>query len=169
MENNRNKAPIDNLSLLIKLINIIVFLSVCVFIYLPMQPYINAYLKRPTYSKEELDSFTKKRMVFQEDDWDRVEHGIHVRTGMIYDANFKYIEAKCLSCHSAKLITQNRADRNGWQQMIKWMRETQGLQDLGEAEPFILDYLTEHYAPKELGRRPNLDTENIEWYVLELD
>jgi hypothetical protein len=50
-------------------------------------------------------------------------------------------------------------------QMIDWMQETQGLEDLGEHEPLILDYLAKYYAPQKKGRRPNL--ENIEWYELE--
>lgn len=104
-----------------------------------------------------------------EDDWDKVENGIHLRTGMIWDKNLKYIEANCLACHSSKLITQNRATRDGWKLMIRWMQETQGLHDLGQDETYVLDYLSTHYAPKETGRRPNLDIENIEWYVLNLD
>lgn len=104
-----------------------------------------------------------------EDDWDKVENDIHLRTGMIWDKNLKYIETNCLACHSSKLITQNRATRDGWKQMIRWMQETQGLHDLGQDETFVLDYLSTHYAPKETGRRPNLDIENIEWYVLNLD
>jgi len=53
--------------------------------------------------------------------------------------------------------------------MIRWMQETQNLPDLGEKEAPILDYLAEHYAPEDTGRRPNLDLASIEWYILELD
>ena len=45
------------------------------------------------------------------------------------------------------------------------MQETQKLWDLGENEDIILDYLAEHYAPEDIGRRKNL--ENIEWYELD--
>ena len=121
------------------------------------------------YTKEELAKYTEERIALQSEDWDRIEDGIHLATGMKFDKNFKYIKASCISCHSPKLITQNRATREGWHQMILWMQETQGLQDLGEAEPFILDYLAEHYAPENTGRRPNLDMESINWYVLELN
>lgn len=104
-----------------------------------------------------------------EEDWDKVENGIHVRTGLAHDANFPLIQANCLNCHSSKLITQNRATREGWLQMIRWMQESQGLWDLGENEPFILDYLAEHYAPEETGRRANLEVAGVEWYILELE
>jgi len=67
------------------------------------------------------------------------------------------------------LVTQNRATREGWKEMIIWMQATQGLQDLGENEKPILDYLAKHYAPEELGRRANLNVDEIEWYILELD
>jgi hypothetical protein len=51
--------------------------------------------------------------------------------------------------------------------MIRWMQETQGLWQLGEAEPQILDYLAANYAPQENSRRPLLDLKSIEWYILE--
>ncbi len=72
--------------------------------------------------------------------------------------------ANCTGCHSGKLVTQNRATREGWTNMIRWMQRTQNLKDLGEDEQKILDYLTENYAPTEQGRRANLEVE--EWYDL---
>lgn len=98
--------------------------------------------------------------------YDKVENGIHVRTGLAYDENFQLVSGICTACHSAKLVTQNKATREGWKEMIVWMQETQGLQDLGANEVIVLDYLAEHYAPKAAGRRPNLDVEAIEWYIL---
>ena len=73
--------------------------------------------------------------------------------------------ANCTGCHSAKLVTQNRATREGWRNMIRWMQETQNLKDLGADEEKILDYLSANYAPTEQGRRQNLTVE--EWYRLE--
>ena len=102
------------------------------------------------------------------DDWDKVENGIHIRTGMKWDENLKYLERHCLACHSSKLITQNRATRDGWLQMIRWMQQTQGLHDLANDEKYVLDYLSKYYAPEKAGRRPNLDIKSIEWYVLDL-
>ncbi|MEL6720157.1 MAG: hypothetical protein AAFP82_15710 [Bacteroidota bacterium] len=98
---------------------------------------------------------------------DQVKNGIHVATGLVYAEGFEVVSTTCTACHSAKLVTQNRASRAGWEQMIDWMQATQGLWDLGENEPIILDYLATHYAPEEVGRRANL--EEIEWYILEGD
>ena len=88
---------------------------------------------------------------------------------VLYDENFAIVKAACTSCHSSKLITQNRATREGWKQMITWMQATQGLQDLGKNEPIILDYLAKYYAPEDVGRRKNLKVEEVEWYVLTLE
>lgn len=74
------------------------------------------------------------------------------------------VVGNCTNCHSAKLIAQNRATREGWKDLILWMQETQKLWDLGANEDIILDYLAEYYAPENMGRRKNL--ENIEWYEL---
>jgi len=102
-------------------------------------------------------------------DTDLVENGIHVQTGFVFAEGFEEVRAICTSCHSAKLVTQNRATRDGWKQMIRWMQETQGLWELGPAEPKILDYLAKYYAPEAAGRRSNLNIAEIEWYILELD
>jgi len=103
------------------------------------------------------------------DDWDKVENGIHIQTGLIYDENFDIVRGQCTACHSGKLIAQNRATREGWTQMIRWMQETQGLWELGSNEPKILDYLAKHYAPTDVGRRANIDMAAVEWYILEIE
>ena len=97
---------------------------------------------------------------------DLVQNGIHIGTGLAYDHNFKIVKAVCTRCHSAKLITQTSATREGWLDMIRWMQRTQGLEQLGEFEVSILDYLSTHYAPEYYGRRPSLDQSSIEWYQL---
>lgn len=86
-------------------------------------------------------------------------------TGLVVDDALPLVRGNCVGCHSAKLITQNRATREGWKSMIVWMQETQKLWDLGENEDEILDYLAKHYAPEQVGRRQNL--KNVEWYDLE--
>ena len=93
------------------------------------------------------------------------ENGIHLATGFIQDENVELVIGNCTNCHSAKMVTQNRATREGWKSMIVWMQETQGLWQLGDNEPLILDYLAKHYAPKKSGRRAPLT--DIEWYKLE--
>ena len=85
-------------------------------------------------------------------------------TGLVVDDALPLVKGNCVGCHSAKLITQNRATREGWKSMIVWMQETQKLWDLGENEDEILDYLAKHYAPEQVGRRQNL--QQVEWYDL---
>ena len=91
-----------------------------------------------------------------------VENGLDVATGLVAEGDYLMVKATCTACHSAKLVTQNRASREGWEEMIRWMQRTQKLWDLGENEAAILDYLSEHYAPEYKGRRQNLVVE--EWY-----
>ncbi|MFT4525997.1 MAG: hypothetical protein ACI85F_002158 [Bacteroidia bacterium] len=93
------------------------------------------------------------------------ENGIHLATGFAEGENLQLVIGNCTSCHSAKMVTQNRASREGWKSMIVWMQETQGLWNLGDNEPLILDYLAKHYAPKKQGRRAPLT--DIAWYDLE--
>ncbi|MFK8161671.1 MAG: hypothetical protein AB8H12_04335 [Lewinella sp.] len=102
-------------------------------------------------------------------DEDQIKNGIHVATGLIYAEGFEIVRGTCTACHSAKLVTQNRATEEGWTEMIRWMQAKQGLWDLGANEPIILNYLATNYAPEDIGRRAGLDVEAIEWYVLDLE
>ena len=86
-------------------------------------------------------------------------------TNLVIDQNFELVKGQCTACHSAMLITQNSASREGWEQMIRWMQKDQGLWDLGESEDKILDYLSKNYGPQKKGRRTPLT--NIEWYYLD--
>lgn len=79
------------------------------------------------------------------------------QTGLLVAAGYDQVKAQCTACHSGRLVAQNRADREGWLQMIRWMQDTQGLWPLGEAESVILDYLAEHYGPQPRGRRAPLN------------
>ncbi|MCB0555582.1 MAG: hypothetical protein KDD02_18690 [Phaeodactylibacter sp.] len=98
---------------------------------------------------------------------ERIENGIHLGTGLAVAEGFEVVRANCTVCHSGHLVAQNRATRDGWQEMIRWMQRTQGLWQLGDKEAVILDYLAANYAPQEMGRRANLNLEAIEWYILE--
>ncbi len=109
---------------------------------------------------------SEKEQAFSSVDFTKVEDGIHVATGLIDDEGLMTVIGSCTPCHSAKLITQNRATREGWLSMIRWMQATQNLWDLGERnEEIILDYLARNYAPEEKGRRAPLT--DIEWYQLD--
>jgi hypothetical protein len=85
------------------------------------------------------------------------------QSGLIVDTGYKQIRAQCTACHSSRLIVQNRSNREGWQAMIRWMQDTQGLWSLGDSEPVILDYLARNYGPTSSGRRRPLEVEEWRW------
>ena len=97
-------------------------------------------------------------------DEDRIENGIHVRTGLIDAEGLQVVINNCTNCHSAKLVTQNRMNAERWNATIRWMQKTQNLWDLGENQKVIVDYLVANYPVEEKGRRRQLS--NIEWYEL---
>jgi hypothetical protein len=98
------------------------------------------------------------------DDFDRIENGIHLRTGLIDAPGRIETIGNCTTCHSSKLIIQNRMDKEHWVATIRWMQETQKLWDLGANEEVIINYLVTNYPPIKKGRRANLT--DIEWYEL---
>ncbi len=102
--------------------------------------------------------------IVEEDDYDKIENGIHVRTGLIEAEGLMMVVNNCTNCHSAKLVTQNRMNKERWISTIRWMQETQNLWDLGPNEDIIVDYLVANYPPAKKGRREIL--KNIEWYQL---
>ncbi len=149
---------LDYFLLLVK----VVVLGVClILIFVAFGDSLQSFFEKPVYVKE--------KSTAPKNNTDVVKNGIHVQTGLVYADGFEEVRAICTSCHSAKLVTQNRATHDGWQQMIRWMQKTQGLWDLGVAEPKVLDYLAKYYAPEATGRRSNIDLAEIEWYILELD
>jgi len=75
------------------------------------------------------------------------------KTGLALAPGFEVVSVQCTVCHSARLITQSRADRDGWLAMIRWMQDTQGLWPLGHQEDTVLDYLATNYGAKPGGRR----------------
>lgn len=174
-EKNTREQAVNNLyRIYLGLLNATFIFLILLFGYLVLQKEIHSFLNRKVYTPEEIAIFNKKadarqRERMDEKNWDRVENGIHVRTGLHADKDLQVIIGTCTACHSAKLITQNKASREGWHSMIKWMQETQGLGDLGTSEPIVLDYLAKYYAPKETGRRKSLEIAEIEWYILDLD
>ncbi|HEV7348521.1 hypothetical protein [Telluribacter sp.] len=91
-------------------------------------------------------------------------------TGLVLDESLMMVKAQCTSCHSSKLITQNRFTRDGWQQKIRWMQANHNLWDLGESEKVVLDYLEKYYAPSPTasGSARRAPLHGIEWYPLKL-
>lgn len=99
-----------------------------------------------------------------DNDPNRIENGIHVRTGLKDAPGLQETVNNCTSCHSAKLVMQNRMNAERWHATIRWMQETQNLWPLGEKEDIIVKYLVTNYPPTQKGRRETLA--NVEWYEL---
>ncbi|MFK7937150.1 MAG: hypothetical protein AB8G22_26785 [Saprospiraceae bacterium] len=156
----------NNFSLLINLITGVFVLCLLAFSALLIDDRIDGWFKPTPIAKTGYSGAGGSQNNLDED---RVVNGIHVQTGLAYAEGFDIVRGTCTACHSAKLVTQNRATRAGWEQMIRWMQATQGLWELGKNEPIILDYLAKHYAPEETGRRANLDLADVEWFILELE
>jgi hypothetical protein len=90
--------------------------------------------------------------------------GVHVATGLKKAKGLEQVITNCTTCHSSKLIVQNRMGKEQWNATIRWMQKTQGLWDLGENQEVIVEYLTTNYPPIDKGRRATL--KDIEWYSL---
>jgi hypothetical protein len=75
-------------------------------------------------------------------------------TGLIKAPGWENVRAHCGGCHSHALVTQQRADRQTWLDMIRWMQESQNLwQFPADTEAQILDYLAANYPPRADRRR----------------
>lgn len=110
-------------------------------------------------------SVFEKKTSYTNIDEDRIENGIHLRTGFKEGEGLTEVINNCTNCHSSKLVIQNRMNEERWNATIRWMQETQNLWELGDNQKIIVNYLVVNYPPVEKGRRASL--QNIEWYELE--
>lgn len=134
-----------------------VVLVACFLVYGMIDPGFSAF--------RQADPMVDYTVVDEDENWDKIENGIHLRTGLKEGVGLMETVNNCTNCHSAKLVTQNRMDAARWAATIDWMQETQNLWDLGGNEEIIINYLVTNYPIKKKGRRVSL--ENIEWYDLE--
>ena len=75
-------------------------------------------------------------------------------SGLIKNPGWEQVRAHCGGCHSHALVTGQRADRNTWLDIVRWMQETQNLwQFQSQVETQILDYLAANYPPQPNRRR----------------
>jgi hypothetical protein len=75
-------------------------------------------------------------------------------TGLTRAPGWELVRANCGGCHSYKLVTAQRADRQTWLDTIRWMQATQNLWEFDAAtEAAILDYLAASYPPQAARRR----------------
>ena len=105
------KACWNIFDLVISSIKVVLLLICSILLYALFGDQFDFNFNKPSKSQQE--SATSLQSV-QEEDWDRVENGIHLRTGLVYDPQFDIIRANCTACHSGKLVAQNRATREGW-------------------------------------------------------
>jgi hypothetical protein len=75
-------------------------------------------------------------------------------TGLIVNPGWEAVRIHCGGCHSHALVTAQRADRQTWIDIIRWMQATQNLWQFDPAtEKQILDYLADNYPPQPNRRR----------------
>ena len=75
-------------------------------------------------------------------------------TGLKKTGDWELVRNNCVSCHSAKLITQQSGTESHWLSLIRWMQEKQNLwQFEPDTELKIIGYLAENYPPQEDRRR----------------
>jgi len=125
---------------------------------------------QPQQDRLQAKALQKKRalkILIEEEKNRPIQNGVHLKTGFIADDGLHTVIATCTACHSAKIVTQNRASKEGWTDMIRWMQKTQNLWDLGDKEEIIVRYLSKNYGPLKTGRRQNLN--QIVWYELKVE
>jgi hypothetical protein len=82
------------------------------------------------------------------------EQDVDEATGLRIGPGWELVRAHCGGCHSHRIVTNQRADRQTWLDIIRWMQETQNLWDFdAETEAAILDYLAASYPPRPNRRR----------------
>ena len=78
---------------------------------------------------------------------------IDTDTGLVAAPGWEDVRAHCGGCHAYSVVTNQRANRDAWLDMIRWMQRTQNLWQIpDETETRILDYLGENYGPDEAAR-----------------
>ena len=69
-------------------------------------------------------------------------------TGLVKAPGWEEVRIHCGGCHSHSTVTNQRANRDAWRDMIRWMQRTQNLWELpADSEAKILDYLAAEYGP----------------------
>jgi len=156
-EHQKFKEQIRSIYRLLSLLLVLFAVTALSILYLLSDPTLSIF--------SSTDPVTTYASVPEEEDFDKIENGIHVRTGFIAAEGLMTVVNNCTNCHSSLLVTQNRMNEERWIATIRWMQETQNLWDLGKNEEIIVNYLVTNYPPVAKGRREVLS--NIEWYELQ--
>ena len=81
---------------------------------------------------------------------------------LVRDEGWELVFAHCSACHSLRLVTSNRGDRDTWLRLIRWMQATQNLWQIEpNSEARLLDYLERNYGPQEAVRRAQLPAHRL--------
>ncbi len=155
-EHDKFKSQIKSIYRLLATLMVLFGVTALAIVYLVSDPTLS-FFKKETVVEE----YTA---VVEEDDFDKIENGIHLRTGFKDAEGLMTVVNNCTNCHSAQLVIQNRMNEERWKATIRWMQETQNLWDLGKNEEIIVNYLVTNYPPQKKGRREIL--QNISWYEL---
>jgi len=111
-------------------------------IYLIFDPTLSAFMSKDT-TEEYVAIPNPNGIILSDADYDKIENGVHLRTGLAEGEGLMLVVNNCTNCHSAKLVTQNRMSKELWLATIRWMQETQNLWDLGlNEEPIFLKQIT---------------------------
>ncbi|NER15865.1 monoheme cytochrome C [Spongiivirga citrea] len=165
MDNSENiRKAIREVSRLMSVILVVFGIMIGMLVYFMVDPTLSAFKSVPS-ADEDILVYQDNEVQLSEEDFDKIENGIHIRTGLIEGEGLMEVVNNCTNCHSAKLVTQNRMNKERWVATIRWMQETQNLWDLGKNEEIIVNYLVANYPVKKKGRRELLS--NIDWYELQ--
>jgi len=147
-----------------RLIRILSGLVILLLFFIPFHLMFPHFFELKSAPEVVLTALVKDKITEIEVDEDRIENGIHIKTGFVEGEGLMVVVNNCTSCHSSKIILQNRMNTDGWNATIKWMQETQNLWGLGVNQEIIVNYLVTNYPVKNKGRRENLS--GIDWYEL---
>jgi hypothetical protein len=155
-DQDKFKSQVSSIYRLLTTLMVLFAITALAIVYLISDPTLS-FFKDPVPAAEYVSVET-------EDDFDKIENGIHVRTGFKDAEGLMTVVNNCTNCHSSRLVIQNRMNEERWIATIRWMQETQNLWDLGKNEAIIVNYLVTNYPPQKKGRREIL--RNISWYEL---
>lgn len=75
------------------------------------------------------------------------DKAVDERTGLIRAEGYDVVAATCTSCHSGRLVAQNRGTRRDWDERLRWMQANHNLWELpAETRARVLDYLAANYG-----------------------
>ena len=82
------------------------------------------------------------------------EPALDAYTGFKMTGDWELVRNNCISCHSAKLVTQQHGSKGQWLKLIRWMQAKQNLWQFDpDTETRIINYLADNYPPLANQRR----------------